>query len=1082
MNEPHEPDPSATLRSIPSDGQSEGDRTVANQVRGSASTLESHDGADTLAQALPEVPGYCVLREIARGGMGRVLGAFDLGLERDVALKVLLPGANADRFVRESKITARLPHPGIPPVYTLGTLADGSPFLAMKLIAGQTLAAEIKTTDRPRLLQAFLQVCQAVGFAHSRGVVHRDLKPSNVMVGAFGEVQVMDWGLAKILSEGQPPGDSRSAEAPTISGPRMDPNQTTDYRTAPESNDDLTEAGTVLGTPAFMAPEQARGEPTDAPADVFALGGILCAILTGRPPFHGDSTPEVIRRAGAADLVEAHVHLNGSDADADLIALCRWCLSPDPDDRPANGRDVADGLTAYLNGVQERLRAAEVARAAEAARAEEATRTAAEATERIRAERRARRVQVVAASLVLLVLAVGIVGTSFGLYRAERARQRAEWAQGETKKRAEELQKVADYQAKMLELDPAEAGVRLMTDLRSRHAAALRKSKLPDTQQASRTEAFARELHAINATDAAVALLDQTVLAPAARTIETQFADQPLVDASLRTTLGAVYHKLGRREEALTLHQRAYAIRKESLGEDHPDTLASRLGIAKALCELQRLDEGEKMIRGTLAAYQRVRGEDHLETLAAKDVLALQLYYQGKYEECDAVSRDVTDRRRRMQGADHAATLGTLTDRGMYLLEQGKWADSEAVLREVVDVQRRRADPSLAETLSNLGVALHRQKKFAAAEPYLRETLEIQRKNRGEDHPLTITGRSNLAALLMDLSKLAEAEALSREALAACRRVLGNEHAGTLKAMNVLGQVLTRQGKPAETEPYYREALETGRRVFGEDHPDTIIWTANLGFLLGDLGRSAEAESYLRAALEKNRRVMGEAHPYTMSMTRYLANTLIDQGKSAEAEGILRAALETVRRLRGDDDPDVFRLIGGLVEALRDQDKLAEAELHCQQTIDQCRRVNSEDHANTLAAILRMASLRIAQRRYTDALVLLSSIEEKVRKAIDGSANSLRHASLVGLRGKARAGLAKNSAAFAAAEADLLEAQSAVAKIRGENDKQTRTWTQGLVDLYTSWDKAEPGKGHDVKAAAWRAKLPKKVGAAAEKK
>src|SRR5262249_12023124 len=141
---------------------------------------------------LPAVPGYHVLHEIARGGMGRVLAAYDHNLDRDVALKVLLPGANADRFVRESKITARLPHPGIPPVHARGTLADGSPFLAMKLIAGQTLAVEMKSADRPRLLQAFTQVCQAVGFAHSRGIIHRDLKPANVMVGTFGEVQVMD--------------------------------------------------------------------------------------------------------------------------------------------------------------------------------------------------------------------------------------------------------------------------------------------------------------------------------------------------------------------------------------------------------------------------------------------------------------------------------------------------------------------------------------------------------------------------------------------------------------------------------------------------------------------------------------------------------------------------------------------------------------------------------------------------------------------------------------------------------------------------------------------------------------------------
>src|SRR5262245_8300685 len=201
--------------------------------------------ADAPAGGLPAVPGYRVLREIARGGMGRVLAARDLALDRDVALKILLPGANADRFVRESKITARLPHPGIPPVHALGTLADGSPFLAMKLIAGQTLAVEMTTADRSRLLQVFTQVCQAVGFAHSRDVIHRDLKPSNVMVGAFGEVQVMDWGLAK---------ERRNAER-EVGKVNQEP-----ARSIPQPNSDRTEFGQVMGTPAYMAPEQARGE------------------------------------------------------------------------------------------------------------------------------------------------------------------------------------------------------------------------------------------------------------------------------------------------------------------------------------------------------------------------------------------------------------------------------------------------------------------------------------------------------------------------------------------------------------------------------------------------------------------------------------------------------------------------------------------------------------------------------------------------------------------------------------------------------------------------------------------------------
>lgn len=162
MNELHAPTVTEDIPPVPA--ESPDHLLTSDHIRGSASTSESQPNEDVSTTDLPAVPGYQVLREIARGGMGRVLAALDLGLERDVALKILLPGAGSDRFVRESKITARLPHPGIPPVYALGTLADGSPFLAMKLIAGQTLAVEITTAERPRLLQMFTQVCQAVGF------------------------------------------------------------------------------------------------------------------------------------------------------------------------------------------------------------------------------------------------------------------------------------------------------------------------------------------------------------------------------------------------------------------------------------------------------------------------------------------------------------------------------------------------------------------------------------------------------------------------------------------------------------------------------------------------------------------------------------------------------------------------------------------------------------------------------------------------------------------------------------------------------------------------------------------------------
>jgi len=269
----------------------------------------------------------------------------------------LLPGANAERFVTEAKITAKLPHPGIPPVHALGTLDDGTPWLAMKLIRGQTLAELLKKRssprdDLPRFIQVFEQICQAVGFAHSRGILHRDLKPLNVMVGEFGEVQVMDWGLAK---------DTTSRQR-QLTGDAGEPDDSR-RRLEDAGNVQHTAAGTIMGTPGYMAPEQARGEPVDARADVFAPGSILAAILTGQPAFVGTSKYETIAKAASADLADVLARLDACGADAELLAIARRCLAANAEERFADGREVASAVAAYRATVEARLRQAETAAA-----------------------------------------------------------------------------------------------------------------------------------------------------------------------------------------------------------------------------------------------------------------------------------------------------------------------------------------------------------------------------------------------------------------------------------------------------------------------------------------------------------------------------------------------------------------------------------------------------------------------------------------------------------------------------------------------------------------------------------------------
>jgi serine/threonine protein kinase len=328
----------------------------------------------TLTVEVDNVIGhYQPLEEISRGGMGVVWRCYDHVLHRDLAMKFLkqkyLKDANFSafcrRFQREARVLGELQHPGIVPIHQSGTLPDGRPFFVMKLVKGRTLAQllEEQGPGAARWLGVFAAVCHAVAYAHSQGVIHRDLKPSNVMVGAFGEVQVMDVGVAKVL-----PGSSILRSGPRAVWPTSSerPEDATQTSVILDDCDDDTVPGCVIGTWEFMPPEQARGWAcaADERSDVFGLGAFLCAVLTGKPPYVGPTKAEVQRQAREADLAGAYARLEACGADAELIKLAKRCLAPERADRPANGEAVAAAVAAYQAHVQEQLRAAERAQVA----------------------------------------------------------------------------------------------------------------------------------------------------------------------------------------------------------------------------------------------------------------------------------------------------------------------------------------------------------------------------------------------------------------------------------------------------------------------------------------------------------------------------------------------------------------------------------------------------------------------------------------------------------------------------------------------------------------------------------------------
>ncbi len=416
------------------------------------------------AATLPATAGrYRLEGEIARGAMGRIVRVRDEDFDRPLAMKILLGrGANLEaRFLREARMSGELQHPGIPPVHALGRLDDGRPYFVMKLVQGQSLQellrskngtaatkaeatrieaksalgrdvgptfplgrdeADTKSTaneqqppsvDFPTLVTIFKSICDTVGYAHSRGVIHRDLKPENIMVGAFGEVQVMDWGLAKKFEEKE---TAAAGDNPA--------KRDSVHRTEFQGNE--TVVGSIMGTPSYMAPEQARGEigGLDVRADVFGLGAILCEMLTGRPVYEGGSLRDVLRKAVLADLGDALHRLSGCGADVELIDLTRRCLSANKEDRPANGSEVAAAIAAYRADLEIRLKQAEIDRASERARADEEQKRRQAEHANVKAERKRRQMTVVVAVGSIVSLAAASAAGFW--FQEDRVRQRME--------------------------------------------------------------------------------------------------------------------------------------------------------------------------------------------------------------------------------------------------------------------------------------------------------------------------------------------------------------------------------------------------------------------------------------------------------------------------------------------------------------------------------------------------------------------------------------------------------------------------------------------------------------------------------
>ncbi len=841
-------------------------------------------------KALGELPGnrYRVVGEIARGGMGVVLRAVDASFDRPLAIKVLLRGRGGGleerRFLEEARITGQLQHPGIPPVHEIGRLADGRPFFTMKLIEGRTLADLLEErasphTDLARFLKIFEQIAHC---AHALGVIHRDLKPSNIMVGAFGEVQVMDWGLAKRLGGAEFSGEKtavvaaepsalpRAAETEVTAGIAGSPEETqvTKLQAGPRSDSDrLTQAGQIMGTPAFVSPEQARGaiDALDERADVFGLGAILCVLLTGAPPYHGEYGRSVFRRAAQADLAEAFQRLGACGADTELIELCRECLHADAAQRPAHAGKVAIRVSAYLASVQERLEQTRVERAAAEIRARE--------------EHKRRRLAV-SLAIAVVVLVVGGGGLAVW-YLADQARRQTEtvvrktYLEGEVgsaldeaeRQRRQLHERLQDGRRAARLLSGPKEWLRLLESAQAAH-------KRAEVLAAGGRDMLAPELSARLAALAEQLQADERDRQLAFELDRIRLESSGLVDGQV--LLGPAAPRL-----AKVFRDAGYDIRQGNLAEVAARIRQSPIRPALvAALDFWALAVDDQPLRARLLELGRAadpdpwrdrfrqlnvwQDKDKLKTLAAQVDCAQQspqllaaLGQSFRSAGGDAAGlfrralvhhpRDfwlyfelgLSSGNRAEQAGAFRAALATRPEAAVASFNLGVVQQADRQLDEAVACYRKaiELEPKHRGALNNLGLVLGQQNKRSEAIACYRQAIK-----NDPDHPLY---HLNLGALLHEQRDL-------NGAMACFRRVLKLDP-NNAPAHNNLGAVLREQNKLDEAIRCFHKAIK-----FNREH--AMAW-CNLGHALRQQGKFQEALPALQRGHKLGSRESGWSYP-----------------------------------------------------------------------------------------------------------------------------------------------------------------------------------------------------------------------------
>ena len=1033
--------------------------------------------------SLREGPGsrigtYKLLQVIGEGGFGSVfLAEQESPVIRKVALKIIKLGMDTRqvvaRFEQERQALAVMDHPNIAKVLDAGATQSGRPYFVMELVKGDPI---VEYCDKNSLsirerLELFAQVCNAVQHAHTKGIIHRDIKPSNVMVCTLDgkpSTKVIDFGIAKATN-------AKLTEKTLF-----------------------TEHRQLIGTPEYMSPEQAEGSlDIDTRTDVYSLGVLLYELLTGSTPFSSKQLrsaayaeiQRIIREVdppkpstrlsdvtGTLANVAARRHTEPRKLGMIIRGELDWIVMKAIEKDRQRRYETANGLGMDIR----RYLAGEAVVAAPPG-----------AAYRFSKFVKRHRAFVSAGSAVATALLIGVVAFAWqarvaGQQRdlavlaqqaADEQRDRAVKAEAQSKARADELAQVSEFQSTMLsQIDAADAGEKLIADIRDRFGKAMEKDGVPPDQRATRTASFAKELEQVNATDAAVAMIDRTILQPSIKAINQKFKEQPAVDASLRHTLANLYMFLGMYPEAMTLQRLAVGTRRRVLGDDHPDTLLSQSQMADLLYFTAKIDEAIALQRDTLERCMRVLGPHHRDTLNVMGSLGNLLQGQGKFAEAEPLLRSTLEGRRKVLGSESRDTLAALNVYGLLLMMQGKPTQAEPYWREAYETGKRVLGPTDPDTLvwtANMGGLLSDLGRLDDAAKLYNEAAEGFRRVRGEEHPNTLGCMNSLALTLTRQGKLDEAERIVFRVLEAQRRTLGPEHPSTMHTMASLGTNQNMQGKLDEADATLRTALAIRRRTLGDAHVNTLDSMGSLADNLLLQERYAEADALLLERLNSGERAFGKDHFSAINACISYASSLVDQGHADLAEPYARRALDARRRNGKPGSLEVGQALNVLGIVLGESERLEESEVALREAVEIYRAGTTLDSVRRYSVMANLAEELRKRGKLDEAFVLCREVIDGLRQCSRKDLREISHGQLIMGR------IARDQKRFADAEIELMQAHQTSAAAVGGGPRMRRLSAEALAENYAAWHAAQPGGGYDAKAAEWKAKAQSVKGPAA---